>query len=150
MLMAIACMIGCAFAAAAARACSCEPSTPEAGSDRAQYVFTGTVVKTVGHQWWLDVERVWKGHDKLDKTVRLMDAYVGIDCETFFKVGERYLVFAILAKGNRHPFYHPQVCNWTRPLHSERVLADDGESLWLEDLIVRNHGPGEPPLSQNP
>lgn len=144
-LRALAIVICCAFGAEAARACSCEPSSPEAGFDRAQYVFTGKVVKAVGHEWWVEVERVWKGREKLGQTVKLMDVYAGIDCEFFFKVDERYLFFAILAKGNRYPFYHPQVCNWTRSLHSTRVSADDGNSLWLEDLIVRNHGPGEPP-----
>jgi len=150
MLRAIAVAICCAFGAEAARACSCESSTPEAGFDRAQYVFTGTVVKTIGHEWWVDVERVWKGRDKLGKTVKLMDVYAGIDCAFFFKDGESYLFFAILAKGNRHPFYHPQVCNWTRSLHSTRITAAGGDSIWLEDLIARDHGPGEPPLNQGP
>ena len=68
-----------------------------------------------------------------------------MDCEFFFKEGERYLFFAIVAKGPRDVFYHPQVCNWTAPLQSRRVVTPDGASQWLEDLIIREHGPGEPP-----
>ena len=132
----------------AAHACSCDPISPAAGFERAQYVFAGKVVSTEGHTWQVDVERVWKGREKLGRTVRLMDVYAMIDCEFFFQPGQRYLFFAILAKGNRNVFYHPQVCNWTRPLQSTRVPAEGNESLWLEDLIVRDHGPGEPPRDE--
>lgn len=129
----------------AAHACTCDPISPEAGFDRAQYVFAGKVVKAQHHIWLIEVERVWKGHEKITRTVELMDVYARMDCEFFFKLGERYLVFAVLAKGGRHVFFHPQVCNWTRPLQSTRVPGQGNESLWLEDLIVRQHGPGEPP-----
>jgi hypothetical protein len=128
-----------------AQACSCKPETPEAGFDRAQYVFAGKVVKAEQHIWLVEVERVWKGHDRLTRTIELMDVYARMDCEFFFKLGERYLVFAVLAKGGRHVFFHPQACNWTRPLRSTRVPAEGNDSPWLEDLIVRDHGPGEPP-----
>jgi hypothetical protein len=108
-------------------------------------VFAGKVVKAEQHIWLIEVERVWKGHDRLTRTVELMDVYAGIDCAFFFKLGERYLVFAVLAKGGRHIFFHPQACNWTRPLRSTRVPAEGNDSPWLEDLIVQEHGPGEPP-----
>jgi Tissue inhibitor of metalloproteinase len=129
----------------AAHACSCRPITPETGFDQAQYVFTGKVVKAEHHIWLIEVERVWKGHDRLTRTVELMDVYAQMDCAFFFKLGQRYVVFAVLAKGGRKIFFHPQACNWTRPLRSTRVPAEGNESLWLEDLIVREHGPGEPP-----
>ena len=128
-----------------AHACSCDPISPETGFDRAQYVFTGKVVKADHHIWLIEVERVWKGHDKLTRTVELMDVYARMNCEFFFKLGERYLFFTVLAKGGRDVFYHPQACNWTRPLQSTRVLDQGNESLWLEDFIVREYGPGEPP-----
>ena len=128
-----------------APACSCKTETPEAGFDRAQYVFTGKVVKAEQHIWLIEVERVWKGHDRLTRTVELMDVYARMDCEFFFKLGERYLVFAVLAKGGRHIFFHPQACNWTRPLRSTRVPAEGNDAPWLEDVIVREYGPGEPP-----
>ena len=128
-----------------AQVCSCVPSSPEAGFGRAQYVFTGKVVKAEHHVWLVDVERVWKGHEKLRHTIELMDVYAGMDCEFYFELGQRYLFFAVLAKGSRDVFFHPQACNWTRRLQSTRVLAPENESLWLEDLIVRQHGPGEPP-----
>jgi hypothetical protein len=67
-----------------------------------------------------------------------------MDCEFFFELGQRYVFFAVLAKGGREVFYHPQACNWTRRLQSAPVVSGN-ESLWLEDLIVRQHGPGEPP-----
>jgi hypothetical protein len=60
-----------------------------------------------------------------------------------------HLFFAILAKGGRDAFYHPQVCNWTRPLQSSRVVTKDNESLWVEDVIAREHGPGEPAGEQH-
>jgi hypothetical protein len=132
------------WGASAAQACSCDPVSPEAGFDRAQYVFTGTVVKADNHIWLVDVDRMWKGDEKLGRTIELMDVYARMDCEFFFKLGERYVFFAVLAKGGRHIFFHPQACNWTRPLQSTRVTKGN-ESLWLEDLIVREHGPGEPP-----
>jgi hypothetical protein len=73
-----------------------------------------------------------------------------MDCEFYFELGQRYLFFAILAKGGREVFYHPQACNWTRPLQSTRVLAPGNESLWLEDFIIRQQGPGEPPRDERP
>jgi hypothetical protein len=133
------------FDAAAAQACSCKAISPAGGFDRAQYVFTGEVVEAGTHTWVVDVDRVWKGRDKLTRLVRLMDVYSQTDCEFFFKKGERYVFFTILAKGAKDRFYHPQVCNWTSRLQSRRVTTDDGTSLWLEDLIVKEHGPGEPP-----
>jgi hypothetical protein len=129
----------------AAHACSCEPISPAAGFDRAQYVFAGKIVKAEEHTWHVEIERVWKGYERLAGTVKLMDAHSSTNCQFYFQAGQRYLVFAILAKGGRDVFYHPQVCNWTRPLQSTRVPAGGNESLWLEDLIAREHGPGEPP-----
>jgi hypothetical protein len=130
-----------------AYACSCEAISPAVGFERAQYVFVGQVVKSGAHTWVVEVDRVWKG--KLTRYVRLMDVYAQMDCEFFFKQGERYLFFAILAKSSRDPFYHPQVCNWTSPLQSKRVSAPDGASLWLEDLVAKAHGPGEPPTNES-
>jgi hypothetical protein len=135
--------------AGAAHACSCEPISPAAGFDRAQYVFTGQVVKADAHAWLVKVERVWKGHEKLARTVKLMDVYATTDCEFFFQAGQRYLFFAIVAKGGREVFYHPQVCNWIKPLQSTRVPTEGNEPLWLEDLIARDHGPGEPPRDEH-
>jgi hypothetical protein len=131
------------WGAGAAHACRCDPVSPQAGFDRAQYVFTGKVVQAEHHTWLVEVDRVWKGHERLTRTVRLMDVYAKMDCEFFFQLGQRYLFFAILAKGGRDVFYHPQVCNWTRPLQSARVPTEGGEPLWIEDMIAREHGPGK-------
>jgi hypothetical protein len=133
------------LAAGSAHACSCEKISPAQGFERAQYVFTGKVVEAGTHSWVVEVERVWKGRETLTPKARLMDRYARMDCESFFKEGERYLFFAIIAKGPRDVFYHPQVCNWTSPLHSRRVATPSGEAMWLEEAIVREHGPGEPP-----
>jgi hypothetical protein len=138
------------WATVAAQVCSCDPTSPEAGFDRAQYVFTGKVVQAEHHVWLVEVERVWKGHEKLHHTIKLMDVYARMDCEFFFELGQRYLFFAVLAKGGREVFYHPQACNWTRRLQSTRVLGPGNESLWIEDLIIRQHGPGEPPRGERP
>jgi hypothetical protein len=141
----VALAICCTWGTGEAQVCSCAPSSPEEGFDRAQYVFTGKVVKAEHHVWLVDVERVWKGHERLRHTIKLMDVYAKMDCEFYFELGQRYLFFTVLAKGSRDDFYHPQACNWTRRLQSTRVLAVGNESLWLEDLIVRQHGPGELP-----
>jgi hypothetical protein len=132
------------------QACSCAPISPEAGFDHAQYVFTGKIVQAEQHVWIVEIERVWKGHEKLRHTIKLMDVYARMDCEFFFELGQRYLFFAIVAKGGRNVFYHPQACNWTRPLQSTRVPAPDNESVWLEDWMVRQHGPGKPPRDDGP
>jgi hypothetical protein len=134
--------------AGAAYACSCVPISPAAGFERAQYVFAGKVVRADEHTWHVEIERVWKGHERLARTVKLMDAYASTDCQFFFQLGQRYLFFAVLAKSGREVFYHPQVCNWNKPLQSTRVPAEGNESLWLEDLIAREHGPGEPPRDE--
>ncbi len=133
------------WAAGNALACSCQQISPAEGFDRAQFVFAGTVVEAGSHIWVFHVDRVWKGRERLTRRARLMDVYAAMDCEFFFESGQRYIVFAILAKGSRDVFYHPQVCNWTRPFGSTRVRAEGNESLWLEDWIAREHGPGEPP-----
>jgi hypothetical protein len=138
------------WGAGAANACQCDPISPEAGFDRAQYVFAGKVVQADHHAWLIEVERVWKGHERLTRTVKLMDVYATLDCEFSFQPGQRYLFFAILAKGGREVFYHPQACNWTRPLQSTRIPAEGNESLWLEDFITREFGPGEQPRAERP
>jgi hypothetical protein len=103
------------------------------------------VVQAAAHEWSVLVDRVWKGKGKLARSVKLKDAYSFTDCEFFFHLGQSYLFFAILAKGGRAVFYHPQVCNWTSPLQSSRVVTKENESISLEEVIVREHGPGEPP-----
>jgi hypothetical protein len=74
-------------------------------------------------------------------------AYIGLSAKTsrVNLTSKRHLFFAIVAKSGRDVFYHPQVCNLTSPLHSNRVATPDGASMWLEDLVVKQHGPGEPP-----
>jgi hypothetical protein len=137
------------WGAGAAQTCPCKPISPAEGFDRAQYVFTGKIVEAGHHTWVVEVDRVWKGREKLPRRARLMDVYAAMDCEFFFQLGQRYLVFAILAKGGRDVFYHPQVCNWTRPLQSVRVPAQGSESLWLEDWIAQEYGSGEPPREES-
>jgi hypothetical protein len=134
--------------AGAARACSCEPISPAAGFAKAQYVFSGKVVEARPHTWVVDVERVWKGGEKLGRSVRLMDVYASMPCEFSFKKEQRYLFFAIKAKSGKDVFYHPQVCNWTSPLRSTHTATKQGKPVWLEDLIAAEHGPGEPPRDQ--
>jgi hypothetical protein len=133
----------------AAHACACDSISPGQGFARAQYVFTGKVVETTGHTWTVDVDRVWKGAEKLSPRVRLLDVYYGIDCEFYFEPGRPYLFFAIVAKSSRYVYYQPDVCNWTRALRSTRVDGPHG-AIWLEDMIVEDHGPGGPPQGEDP
>lgn len=132
-----------AWRPAVAAGCQCADINPQEGFDRAQYVFTGTVAAAERHTWVVEPDRIWKG--SLPRSVRLMDVYAAIECEFFFERGERYVFFAIRAKSGRHVFYHPQVCNLTSPVQSRRIATADGKSLWLEELIAKEHGPGEPP-----
>ena len=137
-------------ACGATLACPCEEVSPTEGFDRAEYVFTGRVVETAAHTWAVDVDRVWKGSEKLARQVRLLDVYLSTDCEFFFEPGRDYLFFAIVAKSSRYVYYQPQVCNWTSALHSKRVNGSDGRPLWLEDFIERTYGPGESPRGEDP
>lgn len=137
------------LATGAAHACACEPISPAEGFERAQFVFTGKVVETVEHEWTVDVDRVWKGSEKLAARVRLLDVYAGIDCASYFETGRDYLFFAIVAKSSRYVYYQPQVCNWTSPLHSRQVPGRDG-SVWLEEFMVETYGPGESPNADDP
>src|SRR5258708_15201679 len=75
-------------AAGAAHACSCEPVSPAAGFDRAQYVFAGKVVRAEAHTWHVEVERVWKGHERLGRNVKLMYAFSSTDRHFFFQLGQ--------------------------------------------------------------
>ena len=133
----------------AAHACSCDRMSPAQGFERAQYVFTGTVVEATPHTWTVAVDRVWKGADKLAQHVRLLDVYAETDCEFYFAAERAYLFFAIVAKSSRYVYYQPQVCNWTRPLNAEPVATADG-AMRIEDLIVKSHGPGERPKAPDP
>jgi hypothetical protein len=135
--------------AAAASACPCEEISPAQGFERAQYVFTGEVVEQIEHTWTVQVDRVWKGAEILAGRVRLLDVYAGIDCQFYFEPGRSYLFFAIVAKSSRYVYYQPQACNLTSPLRSKRVPSSVG-SVWLEDLIAKDYGPGEPPKGKDP
>ena len=92
------------WSAGAAHACTCDAISPEAGFDRAQYVFTGKVIRADQHAWLIEVERVWKGGERLARTIKLMDVYATLPCEFFFQPGQRYVFFAILAKGGKRCF----------------------------------------------
>ena len=138
----------CTWRTGAVHACLCETVGPADGFDRAQYVFTGRVVSADHHEWLIEVDRVWKGQERLGHIIKLKDAYAATNCEFFFRQGERYIFFAIVAKGGRDIFFHPQVCNWTSHLRSTRVPSQTRESLWIEDFVVQEHGPGESPRDQ--
>jgi hypothetical protein len=132
-----------------AHACTCDATSPAQGFERAQYVFTGKVVETIGHTWTVDVDRVWKGGETLAARVRLLDVYAWIDCASFFEPEHVYLFFAIRAKSSRYVYYQAQVCNWTSPLRSRRISDPEG-SVWLEEFIVKKYGPGTSPAGEDP
>ncbi|WP_456639714.1 hypothetical protein [Bradyrhizobium sp. USDA 10063] len=109
----------------------------------------GKVVEIKDHTWAVDVDRAWKGAEKLANRVRLLDVYASIDCEFYFELGRVYVFFVNVAKSSRYVYYQPDVCNWTRALRSTRVTSPRG-AIWLEDAIVENYGPGEPPKARDP
>jgi hypothetical protein len=129
--------------------CPTVSSSPADDAGYSGYVFAGKVVEIIAHTWTVDVDRVWKGADKLAAHVHLLDVYSGIDCASYFDNGRSYLFFVVVAKSSRYTFYQPQVCNWTSALQSKRV-ADADASMWLEDFIVKNYGPGERPRGEDP
>ena len=139
--------------AAAAAACKCIPQSPAEGFDKAQYVFTGTIVEAERHLWQVAVDRVWKGRAKLTPIVRLMDAHAATSCEQSFELGRSYLFYASLGKGvlgkNKALFFHPRICSWTSPLKSRSVTDNRAAPLWIEDLVIREHGPGELPQAMS-
>ena len=132
-----------------ATACPCKLKSPAEAFEQAPYVFTGAIVEADRHLWRVAVDRVWKGGDKVTSSVRLMDAHAATPCESAFELGRTYLFFAALGKGvlGKDPvlFFHPRVCSWTSLLRSRRFVTAEHESLWIEDLIVRDYGPGSPP-----
>jgi hypothetical protein len=140
----------CLLGTGPARACKCVDITPAQGFEQAEYVFTGTVAEATGHTWVVDVDRIWKGGDRLADRAHLLDVYAELDCEFFFALDRSYVFFAIRAKSGRYVWYQPQVCNLTSPLRSRRVRAPDGSTMWLEDFLVASHGPGEPPKVADP
>jgi hypothetical protein len=142
-------MVLSVLAVSLAHACACEAASPRQGFERAQYVFTGTVVEAIDHSWTVDVDRVWKGSANLAPRVRLLDVYAGIDCASYFEPGRAYLFFAIVAKSSRYVYYQPQVCNWTSALRSRRVPGAEGP-VWLEEFIIETYGSGEPPHAEDP
>jgi hypothetical protein len=95
------------WGAGAAHACSCDPVSPEAGFDRAQYVFTGKVVRADQHAWLIEVERAWKGGERLARTIKLMDVYATLDCEFFFQPGQRYVFFRDPGEGRSRGVLSP-------------------------------------------
>lgn len=140
----------CLLGSEPAHACKCVDITPAQGFEQAEYVFTGKVAEAAGHTWVVDVDRIWKGGDKLADRAHLLDVYAEMDCEFFFAVDRSYVFFAIRAKSSRYVWYQPQVCNLTSPLRSHRVRGPDGTAMWLEDFIVASYGPGEPPKVEDP
>jgi hypothetical protein len=150
---AVAWLVGSAglstLGAGSALACPCEPISPAQGVERAQYVFTGKIVEATSHTWTVDIDRVWKGADKLARRVRLLDVYAGIDCGFYFEAERSYLFFAIVAKSGRYVYYQPQVCNWTSAVQSKRIAGADGP-MWLEEFIVSTYGLGERPKAEDP
>ena len=125
-------------AAGGARACYCEKISPAEGFERLTLcIYRQGRGNRDAHMDRPGGPGLEGKRETLTHRARLMDVYAKMDCESFFKEGERYLFFAIVAKGPRDIFYHPQVCNWTSPLHSKRVVTPDGASVWLEDLIIR-------------
>jgi hypothetical protein len=134
--------------AGAAHACTCASISPTQGFTRAEYVFSGTVVEEAGHTWTVDVDRVWKGADKLAPAS-------GCWTSTTESIASSTSNQVVPISSSRSwpraaatPITNP-VCNWTRALRSTWVSSPRGP-VWLEDAIVDDHGPGGPPKAEDP
>ena len=64
-------------------------------------------MKAEHHVWLVDVERVWKGHEKLHHTIKLMDVYARMECEFSFELGERSLFSAGAREGQMRGLLSP-------------------------------------------
>jgi hypothetical protein len=73
-------------------ACSCNYPSVEDGFRKADAVFSGRVSAASRGEYTFIVERTWKGVSAGRVTVR--DVMTRTSCETRFKPGERYLIFA--------------------------------------------------------
>jgi len=129
-------------------ACTCIFSAPAAGFDRAEAVFTGTVIKAGKSEWTVEVTRVWKGD--VESQIILFDAHAGTSCSTSgFKKGRSYLFLVNVEHTSGITRYSPQVCNWGTRLRSSKVsLEDKGPARWVEDWVLMGHGKGSPPINR--
>jgi hypothetical protein len=129
--------------------CVCGAVTPSDGFDRAQAVFTGTVIKASKSTWTVSVQRVWKGD--VESVVTLRDAHAGTSCASSFRRGATYLFLVNVESVNGAVRYSPQVCNWTNRLKSDKVrFGEDGPSRWVEDWVLTGRGAGHAPQTHSP
>jgi hypothetical protein len=132
------------FAANGVFGCSCGSYGPSEGFDRAQAVFTATVVKAKKAEWLVSIERVWKGD--VEPQIVLHDANPGSSCAFHFLRGVTYLFLIDVKTSNGVISYYPQVCNWTNRLKSDRIRFDqDGPYRLIEDWVLAGRGDGNPP-----
>jgi hypothetical protein len=141
-------ILGCVlFGAHEVFGCVCGALTPAEGFDRAQVVFTGTVLKAKKSEWVISVERVWKGN--IEPQIVLYDAHADSSCASRFSRGVTYLFLVDVKNSNSAIRYSPQVCNWTNRLKSDRVrFGQDGPYRLVEDWVLMGRGDGYLPLKR--
>jgi len=102
-------------------ACACiGPGTAREGLKRANSVFLGRVVAVNEDKFTFDVERVWKGASSRQIVVR--DWHAGTDCAFNFKLGTRYVVFAVNIQDEGKTILIGDVCNWTSTFPAARAV----------------------------
>lgn len=127
--------------------CSCGATTPSQGFDRAQAVFTGTILNSKKSKWVVSVERVWKG--EVESQITLRDAHAGSSCASQFKKGVGYLFLVNVEKTAGLIAYTPQVCNWGTRLNATKVgFGDQGPYRWTEDWVLMDRGEGTVPTKK--
>jgi hypothetical protein len=100
-------------------ACACiGPATAREGLKRANSVFLGRVVAVNEDNYTFNVETVWKGAS--NKQIVVRDWHSGTDCAFNFKIGSRYLVFAVNIQDEGKTILIGDVCNWTSTFPAAR------------------------------
>ena len=77
-LMALAIAICWMWGAGAAYACRCDPVSPQAGFDRAQYVFIGKVVRAEHHTWLIEATAASMSADELESAAAELETLRGM------------------------------------------------------------------------
>src|SRR5215471_7356097 len=94
-------------------ACTCGgENTPRVRFDRAKIVFSGTVIEKNEKVVKLRVEKAYKG--TLEKEVVLKRRDQETTCDVFFRMEEKYLVFADEVKVDGKVMLETSVCAGTR------------------------------------
>lgn len=126
-----------------ASACACEIPSVDESFDTSDAVFTGRVTKARKSKWTIAVNRVWKGEVK--ETILLKDSHAGSSCSSKYAANESYLFFVRSEVKGKRKIYFTRPCQWSTKLKSIQEDLGEKGKFWIEDLILKGRGEGQPP-----